>query len=48
MRFRFIAVVALWTILSGPIFAPVCPSPSSARSNSHRSVRPTPVRVPGR
>jgi hypothetical protein len=31
MRFRWIAAVALWTILSGPIFAPSYPPPARPR-----------------
>jgi hypothetical protein len=29
MEFRWVAFIALWTILSGPVFAP--PAPSRAR-----------------
>jgi hypothetical protein len=29
MQFRFIALIALWTCISGPIFAPVGATPSS-------------------
>jgi hypothetical protein len=41
MRFRWIAIVALWTILSGPIFAPSYPNaparPRAASPSTHRS-----------
>jgi hypothetical protein len=29
MQFRFIALIALWTCISGPIFAPIGATPSS-------------------
>jgi len=41
MRLRWIAAVALWTILSGPIFAPSYPNaparPRAASPGTHNS-----------
>jgi|GEM_PF-2626844 hypothetical protein len=33
MQFRWIALIALWTCLSGPIFAPVGATPSSRHAD---------------
>src|SRR5262245_61172267 len=37
MEFRWVAIIALWTILSGPVFAP--PAPSRARGMTAASAR---------
>jgi hypothetical protein len=34
MRFRWVAAVALWTMLSGPIFAPTYPAASIRPRNA--------------
>jgi hypothetical protein len=48
MRFRWIAAIALWTMISGPIFAPCYPARSHSRPPAHRTAQPTSARVPGR
>ncbi len=48
MQFRWITVMALWTILSGPIFAPCCPAPSRSRPAPHGTAHSAPVRVAAR
>lgn len=45
MRFRWIAAIALWTILSGPIFAPSCPGPFRPQATSSGSVQLAPART---
>jgi len=44
MEFRWVAVIALWTILSGPVFAP--PAPSRARGVTAASVRKATAQKP--
>src|SRR5262249_42748202 len=44
MEFRWVAAIALWTILSGPVFAP--PAPSRARGVTAASVRKATVQKP--
>ena len=47
MKFSWVAVIALWTLLSGPIFGP--PARSVSRSGDQASasaVKPTPVKSP--
>jgi hypothetical protein len=48
MQFRWTVVVALWTILSGPVFAPSCPAPSQTKITPAGSAHSAPVRSPAR
>ncbi len=42
MSFRWVVIIALWTCLSGPIFAP----PSQATSRPYRPAIEKPTRAP--
>ena len=44
MQFRWIAAITLWTIISGPIFAPPRSAPASLREHS-LDAAPTPSRL---
>jgi hypothetical protein len=44
MRFRWIAAVALWTVLSGPIFAPSTSAPSPRKPEPSGAAHSAPVR----
>jgi hypothetical protein len=47
MRFRWIAAITLWTILSGPIFAPVGRTPNTLRERSlAATTKPSPKARP--
>jgi hypothetical protein len=41
MQFRWIALIALWTCISGPIFAPVGATPSSRHADRPHTGRLT-------
>lgn len=42
MEFRWVAIIALWTILSGPIFAPSAASRQALRGPAVNASIPTP------
>jgi hypothetical protein len=44
MEFRWVAIITLWTVISGPIFAPVAGSRQPARVPAAASAN----QVPGR
>jgi hypothetical protein len=41
MEFRWLALVAVWTLLVGPVFGP----PASKSKSSAAAVRPAPARI---
>lgn len=48
MRFRWVAAVALWTMLSGPIFAPTYPTAPARPRIAPPTAQLRPTDLPGR
>ncbi len=44
MEFRWVAIITLWTMLSGPVFAAVSDYEQASRADTHK-VRPSQVTV---